>query len=178
MVSINSCKNEPDDAYAVFYNYSDHGNSTVSYVEVVLPVPFEETHSVHNDSDYSEVHYVKGAEIITNDDTIALKYAPFNLKGQFVSLTKKKNLSNFSSYILQFDEPYKWGSLFQADSLLSPVFKNVQEVRFIDKNGMYKSLHDITFAPVYFFNGKQVSKGSKEFYKKMNIERPPSIKVE
>jgi hypothetical protein len=179
VILIFGCKDEPNQGYAVFYNYSEHGNSSVGYVEVVFPVPFKATHSKHNDYDYFEKSYVKGAEMIAHGDTIDLKYAPLNLRHHYFFLTKNKNAdSDYTSYILQLDEPYKWGSLFQADSLFSQLLNEVEEVRFLDTSGKYRSLRDIEFKSIYFLDGKEVQKGSNEFYKKMKIERPPLLKVD
>ena len=156
LMLLDGCRGEQQQAYVAFYNYSEHGGISVAYVEFVLPVPFAETRSKYNDTDYLESGYVKGAELVTSRDTVDLKYNPLRLRGHFFSLISQKvEPGDYSSYILQLDEPYKWGSLYQADSLLAPLLQKLVKIRYLDTSGIYQSLNKLDLKPIYFSMGSR-----------------------
>jgi small-conductance mechanosensitive channel len=179
ILSAGCHKEKPHEGYIAFYNYSSHDGISAGYVEIVVPVPFEETHSKFNDRDYSMERLVKGAELITSTDTIPLMYAPLQQRHQLSSLIGAKKIpETHSSYLALFPEPYKWGSLFQQDSLFSPYYSDIREIRYLDKSGKYHKLDDVTFQFLYFLDSKQVTKQSKEFLQKMKIELPPPVQID
>jgi hypothetical protein len=176
LMTINGCKQIPKEGFAAFYNFHEHGDVSTCYVEIILPIPFRKTHSEYNDYDYSETRYVKGAELVTVNDTLSIKYSPLGLTNHYFSLTENMDdTSNYTTYVLPLEEPYKWGSLYQADSIVSPLLKGLTEIRYLDASGKYKSMGTVKFKYAYFFDGQPVSKTSNEFYKKMSIERPPVL---
>lgn len=177
LLFINSCKDSTKATYVVFQNYGTHGDASIGYAKLILPIPFEKTHSKYNDFDYSVKKYVKGAELITASDTINLMYSPLNLRTRFYSLIRTENSASFyTPYILLFNEPFKWSSLYQMDSLFQVLYNDLQEIRYLDTNNNFHSIKNLKFEFLYYFDGKQVKKNSSEFKQKMKIELPPPVK--
>jgi hypothetical protein len=171
-----SCKSPVDKkSYIAIYNYKTHGDASIGYAEIIIPVSSVKTHSAYNDSDYSIEKYIKGAELLTSQDTFPLMYVPLKLRNQFFNLSQEnKKSGEYSSYIYLFDEPYKWSSLYKMDSIMKPIIKNISEIRYLDTKGKYHVVKGLVFdQPYFFFDGKAVSDKSDKFFQEMYIERPP-----
>lgn len=182
LLGLSCNQNKEDrDAYVAFYNYSTHGDASVCYVEIILPIEEKNTHSSFNDSDYfNQSLFVKGAEIIIKSDTVPLFYLPRYMKGYFRSLSKMKELNDtaYSSYILRLKSPYNiGGSLFQADSIFKDLSVEAKCIRYLTSSGVYKSIEfaRLNFKKYYFLDGKEVFSNSEDFFRNMRVELPPII---
>lgn len=167
-----SCtKNNESICYAAFYNYSEHADLSFCEIELVLPVPLSETKSgVYNNNKEC------GAELITNTDTICLKYIKSYFRERFFKRLELGLIdSQYSSYILSMPNPFEQTSLFQADSLFLNTLRNVKTIRYLDTNGVFHSINNVQFRYYYLFNGKQISKDSKEYFQKMHFTKPPLL---